>query len=762
MKPTALLLALLAAVFLPALSGQAGGPACPKAPDKAPLVPPLIPERLGVNIHFADSRGHERDIDLLAQLGVRWIRMDLAWAGVERERGRYNLDGYLRLTDALAAKGIRCLYILDYGNPLYEGGLPPKTPEGIAAFARFAGAAAEQLKGRRVMYELWNEPNLGHFWKPAPDPAAYMVLMRPTVAAVRAADPDAAIVGPATSTIDLPFLETVFQAGFKAGFLDLVDGVTVHPYRSGPPETVAEEYGRLRALIARYAAPGRVVPVLSGEWGYTSANVTADQQADRLARQWLINALHDVQLSIWYDWKNDGPDPKEPEHRFGILTEDLKPKPAFEAAKRLIAELSGLQAVKRLSVGDPAEDYVLLFVAPDGTRQKLAAWTLSEAARRVDLSRWGGGTAQSLTQSPVYLPAKGTAAGLEAAWSVEVPQGVEAGPSPAAHLQPEVRVTVSNPTSKLVEFLLSPQEWDGPARFTLKPRQTVTRRRKEKITLRSEEPYPVPVTLRAPSLGWQSTQTPSLWITNPLRLRLFPGGGGLNVVVEGTGLDRLSAHLSGDFGRVEARPLESGKAFWPMKLGSAYTAGAVVRQGGALVAQAPVTRFVPVPLDGFSGSASAYRVSLDGDSKVDAHATLTVGTVGPDAQFPKAGVVRYDFGEGWRFLRVEPIRPMAISGRPRAAGFWLWTGEGSRGDFIRVRFRDSTNQTFQPSLREPVSQTGWRWVTLPMDGRDAGSWGGAQDSIVHYPIAWDALLLVDSHRKAHTGEVRFAGLTLLY
>lgn len=46
--------------------------------------------------------------------------------------------------------------------------------------------------------------------------------------------------------------------------------------------------------------------------------------------------MNDVPLSIWYDWHDDGQDPKEKEHNFGTVTWDYQPKPAYLAAQTLI------------------------------------------------------------------------------------------------------------------------------------------------------------------------------------------------------------------------------------------------------------------------------------------------------------------------------------------------------------------------------------------------------------------------------------------
>jgi hypothetical protein len=268
------------------------------------------------------------------------------------------------------------------------------------------------------------------------------------------------------------------------------------------------------------------------------------------------------------------------------------------------------------------------------------------------------------------------------------------------------------------------------------------------------------VTVEAPGLGWKSTHEAQFWLTNALQLALQPGSEGLELTVEGEGLEGTTAELTGDLTAKAPQPLAGGKAAWKLELPREYRAGAVLRQSGAVVGTLPEARFVRI--EDFSGSAERYRVPLDGNAQVSGRATLTFEEAGPNPRFPRAAVLHYQVGEGWKYVQVNPGNPMPIDGQPRAAGFWLWSDGGSTGDAVRLRFRDATGQTFQPSLPKPLSGTGWRWVTLPLDGRDSGSWGGARDGVVHYPIAWETLLLVDSHRRPHAGEVRVSGYTLLY
>ena len=362
-----------------------GGPALFAASPHPSLPSETVPDGLGVNIHFTDAQSGE--LDMLAQGGFRWIRMDFTWAATEQERGRYDFAAYDRLLAALEAHKLHAVFILDYGNPLYEPDQSVVSAKGLEAFSRWAAAAATHFKGHGILWEIWNEPN-GGFWKPTADVSQYAKLAVAASKAIRAATPDEAIVGPATAGVDFKFLEGCFQAGL----LQWWDAVSVHPYRQQEPESVAADYKKLRELITRYGPPGKEIPILSGEWGYSSTWKGFDNamQGRLLARQWLTNLANNIPLSIWYDWHDDGADPHEGEHHFGTVANQYRPggspvyapKPAYLAAKTLTATLGGFRFDKRLDLHSP-DDHALVFRKQG--QHRIAVWTTSATPHLVKI-----------------------------------------------------------------------------------------------------------------------------------------------------------------------------------------------------------------------------------------------------------------------------------------------------------------------------------------------------------------------------------------
>ncbi len=356
-----------------------------------------VSDSFGVNIHFLEPEPGE--MEMLAAAGFKWVRADFVWSSMEKKKGEYDFSQADKLFATLDRFKIRAMVVLAYSNPLYDNDLSPHSDQGVTAFAKWAAACAHHFKGRGAMWEIYNEPN-NVFWRPQPDPAAYIKLALATAKAIKSAEPNEPVVGPALSGTDGAWMEQIY----KSGLLNVLDAITVHPYGDFPPEGRKIHYDGTIALLARYMPKGKHIPVYSGEWGYSSANVPADVQAKYLARMFLTNLANGINLSIWYDWRDDGPDPKNTENNFGLVANEyrkaenppLKPKPAYEAAKKLMTELDGYRFEKRLKTARD-DDYVLQF--KKGDERKLAVWTAGASHKAQVATR-----EIQLADEPKYLP----------------------------------------------------------------------------------------------------------------------------------------------------------------------------------------------------------------------------------------------------------------------------------------------------------------------------------------------------------------------
>ena len=110
---------------------------------------------LAVNCHnLAPPAG---ELEMIAAAGLKTIRMDLNWADFEVTRGVYSFDVTDKYVSALSSHGLRWIAIFGPRNPNYDNNTNVHTKEGIAAFARWAGAFAAQYKTQLQAGDIYCE-----------------------------------------------------------------------------------------------------------------------------------------------------------------------------------------------------------------------------------------------------------------------------------------------------------------------------------------------------------------------------------------------------------------------------------------------------------------------------------------------------------------------------------------------------------------------------------------------------------------------------
>ena len=750
---------------------------------------PEVPEAVGVNIHTVDPQA--LDLKTLADSGVRWIRMDFSWDNTQRVPGEYDFGAYDGLLSALDSVHIRAILVLAYRNPLYDHGLSPSSDEARQAFARWAAAAAAHFHSRGVLWEMYNEPN-ARFWTPQPNTDDYIKLALATGEAIEESAPGESVIGPASAVIDLPFLE----ACFRAGLLNYWSAVSIHPYRMTDPETVADDLRDVRLLIRKYAPPGKTIPIMVSEWGYSARwnGMDEQKQAERLAREWLVATANDVPLTVWYDWR-DGADPQDPEQHFGLLSLPSRPvKPAYRAAGALTRFLNGFRFNKRLALDQPA-DHLLLFTR--GTDIRLAAWTSGsphsvtvpasagrfdatglEGQTRVPLEAGRGGLKLQLSSAPQYLAPEQPNRLLEvaAAWErLPLEIAVRAPGDLPFHFH--VKNPLAAPLKLTVKATDFPAE-AGPS-ATARPGAEVTLELLTRAVTRSLKPVSARVEVEAHGLG-RLAQATSIAALNPMRLTILPAtesflpvaivnpsgdafhgsmrataDRGVNILAAGVPLDLAPGSTEATAKLPLAKPPDD------------YTLGLEVADSdGNVVLDAPATRFVrlDVPSRPAAGiEAPGYRL-VSGNTEGGGEGVLSAALPAEGPPLPGMNSLKltYRLPGSAASVRLVPADASheQIPGKPQALGLWLCSE--ALGVRPYLRFVDSTGQAFEEG-GGAVNWHGWRYVLIYVDVPRGSHHGGANDGVIHYPIHWDSLLVIkNGSNEESLGTVYLTGPTLIY
>jgi hypothetical protein len=390
---------------------------------------PWADSPFAVCTHF-DQRKHADPAwtaQKIADMGASWVRDGLAWGGVETgEKGHYALNAYYEgCLKAVRAARLNALGIVCYGNRLYNAnGDAPATDDERAAFAKYAAWCAEHLAPYFDALEVWNEPD-NAFWQPKPHPANYAALAKRVYATIKGTPAAAKMpvgVG-ATSWFNWSFIDTILQEG--AG--RQLDFYTLHPY--GLICTSPDFMKSIDLLIEKldaHGAKGR--EIWFTEFGYvTSPEANWGMAADRAAllsvREYLLALSRPrVKRLFYYDFQDDGTNPKDPECNFGLIKLDGSPKVGFVAYNTMARLLAHTAFTRMLATGNGVCEE---FTGPGGGT--LVAWaaegadtlSLSVTQPRVTVTDWmgnaatvaavGGRITLPLGKEPIYITGYGTA-----------------------------------------------------------------------------------------------------------------------------------------------------------------------------------------------------------------------------------------------------------------------------------------------------------------------------------------------------------------
>lgn len=289
-------------------------------------------------------------LDQMQAMGVDNVRIMIPWAGVEYYPGFYNWTTVDYMVEAADSRGMGILAVLN-STPFWatEPGQPALSgaPADPAQYGEFAGLVAERYAGKVGAYEIWNEPNAYIFYAPEPDPAGYTELLKAAYPAIKAADPDAIVVGGVLGAVTtyenltmnpITFVEGIYQAGGG----DYFDALSYHPYQYTLPFSLGgwhpdSPINQLAAMHDVMVANGDTEKLIwASEYGEPS-NVAgeANQAAFLLDMVTTWRTLDYTGPTFVWTLQDRNTGGADPEDNFGVIRTDGSWKPAAYTIQQL-------------------------------------------------------------------------------------------------------------------------------------------------------------------------------------------------------------------------------------------------------------------------------------------------------------------------------------------------------------------------------------------------------------------------------------------
>lgn len=779
--------------------------------ERYPLGDSSTFDGLSVNLNLADPS--EAQLQQIADAGIKFVRYDLTWTGIEGSRGVYDWLVTDRFMARAQAKGLRVMVLLAFSNPLYSNTGAPNTPTSRAAFCNFAAAAARRYAHRGIVWEIYNEPNLSGWW-PNPNPVDYAALANQAAQAIRNVSSDEWIVGLSTEMIREDN-RTYITAALDGGILANLDGIASHPYTSGAPETLNPKWSELLSLVESKRPANRSVSLLAGEVGYSRSWVNTSLQSTYTVRLVLNNMVQGIGLTNLYAYADE---PWKPDvfATCGLVSQGTNtPYPVYNAVKRMTQSLRGYRLSKRLTLANP-NDYCLLFSNPANANDcKLVVWT-TDASHTITVPSSQIAFDSVVLTNGAIGGVSANAAGLSVVATGEATVYTGRTTNPLLTLAANWAALPASLTladradalDRLGPIVASPAWSSVPAGTTLKiediaapvpgynrPSYTTTLTNLPALTIESapvqtmfnslgalqdslNKPRTLKFTVTLPD-GSAVVQTASvvrkqpmmLMPTTPqnmaLTLRLDnPSGAAFRGSVKATaGLLSIPMGVTFDAGET------SKILYFPAVAGSALTNGVTYdlydNSGNSLVPSDPAINGaaqIIYRLPNFMGGIG-YSVRVAGTAGTAGSAWLGYGLANwLHLTGAATAEINYSFGAGgakWVTMYApSSVAATTFAKEPVSIGMWV-CGDGSK-NYMRTQFADSTGQVFQFTLGA-IDWTGWKWVTVPLAGTfgQQPRWGGANDGIVHGAVKCIAPFILDSQQLGSAGRISLAGITIV-
>jgi hypothetical protein len=301
--------------------------------------------------HF-DAPTLKKSIDQLYDLGISFVRMDILWQDVHAGDHLYNFQHYDPIIEALEKKGIHLLALCNYGKTYAENGkeIWNRPPESDEEFAAYVAATVNRYKSWVKHWEIWNEPNHPEYWSgPKDGLMRYSSLLKASYKAAKAADPACTVLNGGLTAGIADDVENLYRAAGKDSF----DVLNIHPFINPKKPNAVQIFDSLLAdientmrrhgddqkkiWITEMGCPGVPKGSLKRTWFEGDAQ-TEEEQAEWLEGIYALAKKYPrIEKVFWAFYRDTDGMFKDATDHLGIVRNDLSPKPAYHALKRLIA-----------------------------------------------------------------------------------------------------------------------------------------------------------------------------------------------------------------------------------------------------------------------------------------------------------------------------------------------------------------------------------------------------------------------------------------
>jgi hypothetical protein len=358
-------------------------------------------------VQMYDEVSNSRAITLTEEAGIKWVRVPLFWSRVEPANTtpeNYNWSYYDTIFSNTIEAGFDLILTIQ-GNPgwaaIYPGG--PIDKVDISEFVEFVVALVERYDGDgiddalgspRIRYwEFYNEPDNGNvlyaeqgwgYW--GHNGAGYAQMLAAVYGPVKAASAEARVVmgGLAYDWFEDqggPFVREFLDDVLSNGGGQYFDVMNFHYYWPFGPDWFSygiEIIGKtnfLRSKLLSYGVEKPFICTESGAWSQLEGG-SDEIQSRYVTKLYARSMVAGLQYVIWFTLQDYAEDPRN----WGLLDDNLDPKPAYSAYQVLTTEMAGARYKRALTSVETGgwsetEGYLYTFPCRVSSKEIYVVWT---------------------------------------------------------------------------------------------------------------------------------------------------------------------------------------------------------------------------------------------------------------------------------------------------------------------------------------------------------------------------------------------------
>jgi hypothetical protein len=234
------------------------------------------------------------------------------WAHLEPQKGKWDFRTLDDSVELAQRHGVEILYTLGIApkwaaarpndGSAYGDGPTASEPKNIEDWRNYIKTVATRYKGKIRYYEIWNEPNLKHFFSGTPE--QMVTLAREAYTVLKEIDPSIQVVSPGVFSDygGWNWLDEYLGKGGKT----YADIIGAHFYANKTPEETLSLIHEVQKVMEKHGLAQK--PLWNTETGFGNKQertyFSEEDSMAYVAKSYILNWAAGIERFYWYAWDN--------------------------------------------------------------------------------------------------------------------------------------------------------------------------------------------------------------------------------------------------------------------------------------------------------------------------------------------------------------------------------------------------------------------------------------------------------------------------